>query len=670
MATNLTAMDRLVSALDALGAKPTMQAISARVQQHSMSPDDVARFVHEDQKRYYRWRVAIRPGYEVLVMTWRPGQASVPHDHAGSTCVLQIVQGRATERTYRLAGDGYVDETSCVHLEPGAVVAGNDSAIHSVHNDDASGRTMVSVHIYSPPLGEFKKFVARPADSIPARVNVDVRDRVPSVCIVGGGFSGTMTAVNLLRNATQSFTPIRVVLLERRGALGEGVAYGTADDSHLLNVPAGRMSALPDQPDHFLNFARRHLPRATGADYLPRRFYGSYVRETLAHSALEAGDPGSLSLVFDDARRVLPNSSGGWLVHCAASPTIRADAVVLAMGHRPPSDPLATLWSGSRTRWISDPWKPFAASDVQPDEPLVLLGSGLTAVDVVLSAAGLTDDDGRPQRTAPIWLVSRRGLLPSTHSSVPTVAANLSESVARVLGERDGVTARSLTRHVREWIAQVGTENWRSVVDGLRPHTPEIWHAMNPRERKRFADRVRPFWEVHRHRMAPTIAARLRSLMDRGVVRLLAGRVENVVADDSCARVYVAQRAKAASPASIQRLDAAWVFNCTGPTPSNKHDASPIVSSLLSQGLVIADELGLGIQTTSAGACVDARGQAAESLMVVGTLRKPDQWESTAVPELRVQASQVAASLLEYIRSRLLGQVEVRPLGHASARKA
>jgi uncharacterized NAD(P)/FAD-binding protein YdhS len=184
--------------------------------------------------------------------------------------------------------------------------------------------------------------------------------------------------------------------------------------------------------------------------------------------------------------------------------------------------------------------------------------------------------------------------------------------------------------------------DWRSVVDGLRPHTARLWQSMPTAERQRFLTRLRPFWEVHRHRMAMTVAEPFRALVDRGAVRMLAGRVESARAEEDVVRLVVRPRGNGRS----LELNTSWVINCTGPLPSNSVESNPVIGSLLVSGVLRPDELLLGIETTPDGHAIAADGRQVADLFLIGTLRKSTDWESTAVPELRVQAAAAAESAL------------------------
>lgn len=458
-----------------------------------------------------------------------------------------------------------------------------------------------------------------------------------------------MTAANLLRKASAAGVPLNVVLIERDTAVGCGVAYGTTDPLHVLNVPAARMSAWADQPEHFLSWASARTPGVKPGDFLPRRDYGLYVRETLDSAADAAGENARLQIVHNEAQHISRDAAGAWTIHAHSGAPIRADAVVLALGHRPPGDPLASAWSGPRERFIDDPWLPHAFDAIRPNEPVLILGSSLTAVDVLLSLHA----EGKG-RTAPTWLVSRRAMLPNAHLGAPNPPADVAPLIASLLATPGTLTARRLLREVRARVDAISPNpgnDWRTVVDALRPHTAALWNAMTTSERRRFIDRVRPFWEVHRHRMAPHIARAIAELRSAGRFELFAGRVLSARAEGGSIVTQVRRRNQGESNPDLT-LRPAWIVNCTGPTPSNQAESNPVIASLLEQGALSVDELRLGIDSEGPGRTIDAVGRPNPDLFVVGTLRKPATWESTAVPELRQQAAAAAEAALEYLARR------------------
>jgi uncharacterized NAD(P)/FAD-binding protein YdhS len=649
-------LEKLVEHLDALGPRPTLVDTARALKEARLTAADVADYIQPNRRSYNRALVVLREGYELLVLTWLPGQASVPHDHMGSLCVMQVVQGEAVEGCYHVAPDGYADLEYETPVPCGEVLAGQDAGVHTVRNASKDCELLVSLHIYSPPLKDFHQFTPRrrrAQDGRPA-----APEHAPTVVVVGGGFSGSMAAAQLLRRATRTGEKLRVALVERKGAIGEGVAYGTRESAHLLNVAAGRMSAWPDRPDDFVQWATRRYGEVSPTEFLPRQWYGEYVRETLLATAHQSADEASLSVVFDEVRRVARHPDGGWMVHLARGSSLRAQAVILALGHRPPADPLGRLWSGPRSRLITDPWRPFAMNVVGPDEPVVVLGSGLTAIDTVLSLT-------QQPRQAPITLVSRRGLLPQSHAAGPVPAVDLQPLVSELLAVPGGIRASELLRKVRQLAREVEKAggDWRGVVDGLRPHTECLWQAMPLAERSRFLSQLRPFWEVHRHRMAVSISERFEALLAEGVVKLVAGRVESAKVEGDNVRLVLRERP---TNRAIE-TEADWVVNCTGPMPSNSVESNPVIGSLIVHGLLQADELALGVATSASGNAIAADGHQVEDLFVVGTLRKPMSWESTAVPELRAQAADVASHVLGLISQRQRRPVPAQINGQVQA---
>jgi uncharacterized NAD(P)/FAD-binding protein YdhS len=636
-------LSELASKLDAITGKPTLIDLANSLGEAKITWADVEPYVKANPHSYNRATVVLRDRYELLVMTWLGGQSSVAHDHGGSICAMLTVRGTACEGNYSVAPDGYVDLEYETFFHAGEITAGEDAAIHTVSNPATGDDLLVTVHIYAPPLRDFRRFAARAVAIDPPTLP---RSEKPVVAIVGGGFSGSASAAQILRQAKASGAPMRVVLLEQRGSVGEGLAYGTREDCHLLNVPAGRMSAWPDQPGDFLKWAQATYGPASNTpvsntpvsadDFLPRQWYGQYIRQTVMRAASEAADTVDFSVVFDEVRRISRHPGGGWLLNLARGTPVRADAVVLGIGHRAPNDPLGKRWTGSRTRFIADPWKAFAMNAVPADDAVVILGSGLTAVDAVMS---LVNRGHRGQ----ITLISRRGFLPQPHLPGHATAVDLS-AMATELTEGKPLTALELFRRLRKQAAtaMAGQTPWQLVIDGLRPHIAKLWAALPTKERRRFLMHLRPLWEVHRHRMPVPVANRFNALLGSGAVVILAGRAESVHADGDQLRITVREK----QTGICRELACGWIVNATGPSPSNSAAANPAIGSLLIQGLLTADELNLGVRTTPQGNAIGSNGEPVENLLVVGTLRKPELWESTAVPELRAQAAGAAAKII------------------------
>ncbi|MBX3271351.1 MAG: FAD/NAD(P)-binding protein [Sandaracinaceae bacterium] len=622
---------QIVRRFSALGDHVTRRDAISILASCELELSDIERFVEESSHGYARRRVARTDAFEMLVMTWKPGQGSVPHDHARSLCALRIVSGRVRETRYAPARDGLVDASSAGDATETEVLVDTSEHIHALRNLEDAPSTLVTLHVYAPPLPELRRYTARPEGS--SLESVFARPRAPAaptVAIVGGGFSGTMVAAHLIERATAEGLPLCVVLVDRQASLAEGPAYRTPDPRHLLNVPASNMSAWPDRPSDFYDWARERDPRVEPTSFLPRKLYGEYVRSRFLEAAARAGERVSAEVRRDEVAAIKRTRSERQRLELSGG-TLDADVVVLATGHRQPDDPLARVWRGSRARYVEDPWSSLALTAIRPDETVLVLGTGLTAVDALLSIA-------RQPRSAPVLAVSRRGLAPERHAETPRAPIDPTPWLEPLLAAPGGATTRALVRAVRHAAAR--TEDWRPVVDGLRPYTTRIWRSLSPAEASRFVRHARPFWEVRRHRMAPEIGRFVDEAVASGVFRAVAGRVRRAEADDDGVTVELGVRGETGS----RIVRAHWVVNCTG--PGSGPCLVPVVRSLVDGGLLEPDALGLGVRTSDEGRAL-AGGREADDLFIVGTLRKPDLWESTAVPELRRQAARTAQLVLE-----------------------
>lgn len=621
-------LDACVGAIDAC-------KIRTLLAEANLDMAEVLPHIEERAEGYARSCVVRRENLEVLVLTWRPNQGSVAHDHSGSLCGLKVVQGRLVERLYEAGPDGQVRETIVSRHGVGGIRVDPGIVVHSLANDSLD-EVLITVHIYSPPLSEIRRYAI--ADSPPPKLLTRSRTAGTKViAIVGGGFTGLMTFANILRFGSQSDTPLHIILIDRQPAVGEGIAYRTVDGRHLLNVPANRMSAWADKPDDFVLYAQKRNPETCPGDFLPRKMYGAYLRETMLKAAESAAGNLSATMHHDEVSRLARSSSQGWTIETTGGRSIQADLVVIAVGHRPPKDPFASAWEGPRGRFIADPWASLVLSQIGPGEPVLLLGSGLTAVDVILTLS-------RPDRTVPLIAISRRGLMPMTHLTGQPPPVNVSGLIAGWLSADHELTVREITAELRSVIAssQASGIDWRQVLDAIRPSIPMLWARLAPQQRSRFIRHLRAFWEVHRHRMAPAIGEKISGLRAAGILEVAAGTLVSAKVSEDEIDVIYSPRGKSLA----QVLRVSWIINCTGPGAHNRQETHPFLRPLLDAGILANDELCLGLLTDELGRALSESGNPHEDVFVAGTLRKPNLWESTAVPELRAQAQIVAREAL------------------------
>ncbi|HET9951587.1 MAG TPA: FAD/NAD(P)-binding protein [Candidatus Eisenbacteria bacterium] len=456
----------------------------------------------------------------------------------------------------------------------------------------------------------------------------------PTIAVVGAGASGVIASAAILRSLRR---PARVVLFDGRGSRGAGLAYGTSDPDHVLNVPASKMSAIAEEPDHFVEWLRGEGSDRAAAwrtpavpeAFAPRGLYASYLEDVL-RTSLERSDPGVVLEVLSEEIDDLVRRGAGWRLLGRSGAAWIANVAVLALGYRPPAlPPEIGPAAASHPRLIADPWRRGAFEGVLPDEPVLVLGAHLTMIDVALTL------DRRGHRGG-IVAVSPRGLLPLAHG--PSDAGY----VLTALDEAP-VTARGLLRRLRAEAAAEESQggSWRSVADAVRPLVPRLWSAMGPMERERFLRHVHPYWEIHRHRMPPAIAVHVESMRSEGRLRLMAGRVASIAPHEGGFTVEVRPRG-ASETATIH---AGWIVNATGPTLRYGDDPTVLERRLFDGGVVRPGPLGFGLDAKPGGALFDAAGAAHGDLFTLGPPLRGLLWETTSIPEIRLQAADLARSL-------------------------
>jgi uncharacterized NAD(P)/FAD-binding protein YdhS len=480
-------------------------------------------------------------------------------------------------------------------------------------------------------------------------------NRVRTVCIVGAGFSGTMLAAQLLREAPGG--ALRIVLINRppaatqqgrqSGALARGLAYGTDSPDHLLNVPAARMSAWPAQANDFVRFLRDQgaafehaADPLLDARFVPRHWYGRYLRHVLdttrsAHAdvAFEiragnvidlqsaAGQPELLNVQFEDGS------------------TLQAEAVALAVGNFAPAHPASLPQALSQhPRYVRDPWDADALARVDLTQPILLLGTGLTMYDVVLSLLRRVASTS-PRSDLLLLAISRRGLLPQPHR-IHTATPHFEE-----IQDLGPPTAHGYLHTLRERVADAAASglDWRDVLAAIRPATPALWHALPDAERARFLRHLKPYWESHRHRAAPEIAQAIDAARRGGVLKVERASLVDVSTLADGSGLAVRTRARGNEPTTERHFGT--LINCTG--PSAQLEAEPLLAQLATRGVIAADTMRLGLALHD-----DYRPSAdLPSLFYVGPLLRARHWEATAVPELREHVARCAREILNSIHS-------------------
>lgn len=460
--------------------------------------------------------------------------------------------------------------------------------------------------------------------------------RQPRIVIVGGGFSGTMTAVNLARLSEGA---LQVTLINHGYPQGRGIAYSTRRPEHLLNVVARNMSAFPDHPGHFVDWLRTRTeyidtPEAELREtFMPRRIYGDYLR-SVAHHHLQAVDPRALVTVaqLDDEALAVQLLDGRARLTLKSGGEIDADKIVLATGNEPPADLPGGETVAAHPAWCANPWVNWESRLPAPGGEIVLLGTGLTTVDAILTLLSLG-------WTGTIHAISRNGLLPQSHfKGIDDPHFPPTDLDLATLG------LPALLKLIEEHCARLRGlgANPAMIVDKLRPHTQRIWQTFSDADRREFAARHAARWNVVRHRIAPSIHQQVAAAVERGQLKISRASVTGVSPAGDKIRVALRDREVAATS-----LEAGLVINCTGPHTRFSATRSPLLQNLLHSGLAQPDSMDMGIKVAPDFAAIGADGQRSPALFALGPLLRGTLWESIAVPELRGQAMRVAQTLLD-----------------------
>jgi uncharacterized NAD(P)/FAD-binding protein YdhS len=455
------------------------------------------------------------------------------------------------------------------------------------------------------------------------------------VVIVGAGFSGTSTAVQLLLQARR---PLDVVLIDRETQrFARGLAYSTFDPAHRLNVPAGNMSLFPDRPADFVHWLQRRglgQSQSGGAErwYAPRQLYGQYLDYSLSTAASQSR-AGKLIRLVNEATDI-ELTPGKANLTLSTGETLCADAVVLALGNFPPPTPFSAECAYDSPRYFNRAWEPGALDDLGADDALLLIGTGLTSVDMLVTLK-------RNNHRGRIYAISRRGLWP--------LELGPADRYPDWLANQQFTTVTTLMRAVRQETerAHRQDQHWAGVINAMRPHMAALWAALPDAEQRRFLRHVRAYWDAARHRIPPESTYLINAMRASGQLTTWRGRLRTLHETAKGLRAGIGQR-----DGTLRQIDIARAVNCAGAESNYKQLKDPLVVNLTRRQLVQADALHLGLRAGSDGALVGADGNPSPFLFTLGPCMKGRLWETTAVPEIRVQAERLAENIVQQLGAR------------------
>ncbi len=438
-----------------------------------------------------------------------------------------------------------------------------------------------------------------------------------TIAIVGGGASGALTAYHLAQQKVNA----RIVVIDPHPEVGLGLAYSTPSLRHLLNVPTGKISALPAEPDHFLNWLHANYDSAASPEtFAPRAVFGRYLQSLLASAK---GVRHVQASVVD-----LSQTGSGALLKLSDGCELRVDLIVLATGNFEPAPlPGVSHDAAASGAYRHDAWLPETYGNLAKDAPVTLIGTGLSAVDVVLRLRELG-------HRGTITAVSRNGVFPNRHVAYTP----LTESA---IPAATTPTCVAYLHALQKFVRNGG--DWRAAIDSLRAATNDLWLALPLKEQKRFRRHLQRRWDVVRHRMAPPVADLIDAELATGTLVIRKGNLERVEATESGAKVTVR------TPSGIESFATTRVINCTGPSMNYRSVNSPLLNNLFTRGLVSPGPLGGGFNGTRTGALIGAGAAVSSVLFTLGPSRQGTLIESIAIPEICQQAFELATLLASRI---------------------
>jgi uncharacterized NAD(P)/FAD-binding protein YdhS len=447
-------------------------------------------------------------------------------------------------------------------------------------------------------------------------------DTKPHIAIIGGGASGTLTAVQLLRRAADLQLALEITLIDRYDRHGLGLAYSTDNPAHLLNATASQMSAFADDPDHLVRWAG-----TSPAAFLPRHQYGRYLQATLADAEQQAKPWAALTRMTAEVRAVRHDQERRALRLVLADGHLDADLSVLATGAVAAGLPFPAPVSH---RIVAEPWLPGALDGITDHSPVVIVGTGLTMFDLAVTIAGRSPG-------ATIHAVSRHGLLPRPHPGVPPAGRPIwLPVITRTTGP---VRLSDLMWQVRSAI-DVNRANWPDVVDAIRPFIPGLWRRMPDADKRLFLRHVARYWEVHRHLVPPATASTITALRCTGRLAVHRGQISSVALAEDRLRIGVR------SGTGESELTAGWLINGTGASTGIGSTTDPLLRDLFASGTARPDPVGLGLAAASDGAVIGPTGAPSDVLYTLGPPLRGLWYETTAIPEIRAQAAALAERIV------------------------
>lgn len=438
--------------------------------------------------------------------------------------------------------------------------------------------------------------------------------------IIGGGLSGIMTATYLLRNRKEK---IEIVLFEKNfKRIFKGHAYSSSLPHQLLNVPVKNMSLYQEISEHFYNWLKKNNFDYEYDDFVPRDIYGQYISSTF-HDEIDKAYPGKLNIEHDSVIDITNNKNNSFEVKTSKGKIFSTFRnIFICTGNELP----VNLLNFKSSKYLHNPWDGEGIQNIPSDKDILIIGSGLTMVDQVLSLDKLN-------HKGKYIVISRRGLLPLSHGSV-------FDYTFSVIPDFKKVRITDIFRWLRTEteIAKNKGIHWRSVMDALRTYTPIIWQSLSDKDKQSFYNHLMCYWDIHRHRIPAESYKRIHELIEQGQLKVIAGKLKGYTENHNKLIVDIKPRGQNC----IDSISVDFVINCTGPSSPVKSKDNDLFNNLLRRGVLVSDNLKIGIQVNSIGNPVDSSGNINKQLFVIGPPAKGTFFEHSALREIRKQVHEIA----------------------------
>ena len=471
----------------------------------------------------------------------------------------------------------------------------------------------------------------------------------PVVVIIGGGACGMLTATHLVRNHCH----LEIIVVNSKNHFGTGVAYETHSDAHLLNVMAGKMSAFSNDPRDFVRWiSERELFPGNEDDilectYLPRNIFGEYLRDVWEKTKSAEFNPASVIELVGRVVDVVLRPNSRFVIHFQDKKKIEADFVVLATGNAAPRKPILPNASFLNSdRYFNNPWSASCSRHLDYDKDILIVGNGLTMVDIVQSLA-----EEKFTRTIHSLSPNGFGILQHQHHGI-TYNGLLKEL-------RDDLLLAELVSLLNKHIKKVRSLGLSAepVIDSLRSRTQSIWLSLSIKEKQKFLARLRHFWGVARHRLPTRVYDFVQQLKLEGRLKIWSGSLLSISENPGELSVEFHERRSK----ETQSLSVGRVINCTGPETDIEKMNDSLFENLISSGMITPHPLKLGLEADPRSLLVKGKDKnVIDSFYAIGGLLRGVLWESTAIPEIRTQAKIIA----DHISESLNPPLDIDTLSH------